>query len=494
VILIISFIVTFIMKITFLGAARTVTGSCYLVETGKHRFLVDCGLFQGPDLENRNTEPLQFQAKELDFILLTHAHMDHSGMLPRIVKEGFRGNIYMTPPTSALAEILLMDAAKIQEGNARRRHVYSESMPFPIVSAALYTTPDAIQTINQFESMSFDSVKEINGLRFRFIRAGHILGAASIVVEYEGKTYMFSGDIGRIDDAQSIIPGFDQNGLNEVKPDYVVMESLYGGLTHPDKDETVKKFLDVINETQQSDGNVIIPSFAVHRTQELLEILKFARLDKLINSNVQVFLDAPLGIAATKIYTDNSHYFNHTMQFFDKIINFEKKGFGDLQHQAIPQTDRFQFETLRIIKFHKQSLALSKQHKSIIIAGSGMAEGGRILNHLAAQITDKQNTILFVGFQAEGTMGRRIVDGNARIKINKKKLKVNARVEYLRGFSAHADEPTLLNWLTAMKLDKLQKIFLVHAEPDRSEAFANKLSTDNLQSFIPDWKQSIELD
>jgi len=470
------------MQITFLGAAKTVTGSCYLVQTDKHKFLVDAGLFQGLDVVARNTQPLSYNPKELDFILLTHAHMDHSGMLPRVVKEGFKGRIYMTPPTSALSEILLMDAAKIQEGNLRRNlHPYSESMPYTI-EVALYTTVDAIDTINLFQSVSFNQPTDINGLKVTFIPAGHILGAASIYIEYQGESVLFSGDIGRNQESQSVVPSFDKEGLSRANPDYVIMESLYGGITHPDRDQTLSEFL-----------NLIIPSFAVQRTQELLELLKFSFLDNKIPKDVQVFLDTPLGLAATKIYTSNSHYFNDKLQFMGNTWNFREIAGDNQQTHTFSQQSRFDFENLRIVRFHKQSLALGRQRKAVILAGSGMAEGGRILNHLAMNIADHNNTVMFVGYQADGTLGRKIVDGNKVIKINNKKFDVRARIEYLQGFSAHADQPTLIEWLGAAKKDKLKNVFLVHADPDRSEAFKSAISNNGYEVTIPDWKQNFQI-
>ncbi|MFQ5492564.1 MAG: MBL fold metallo-hydrolase [Candidatus Dojkabacteria bacterium] len=478
------------MKITFLGAARTVTGSSYLIETGKTKFLVDGGMFQGRDVELRNLEPLIYDPRKIDFIIVTHAHMDHTGLLPRIVKEGFRGDIYMTPPTAALSEILLIDAAKIQENNAKSNQLnekYSEAMPYK-VNVALYTTQDSVDTINMMKSVDFDVETKIgNNISFTYLRAGHILGAASVKLNVEGKTLVFSGDLGR--NEQSIVKKAELP--ENIHADVIVMESLYGGVEHPLRKKSIKSLLRTINTTLNRDGNVIIPCFALHRTQEILEILKYAYEKGSVDQTVQVFLDSPLAIAATKIYTQHSGYFNSGTDYIEndhglsQITPKVHKNGGDRG------VNRFDFEQLQIVKHHRQSLKLLKRKKSIIIAGSGMAEGGRILHHIAANAPSPDSSIVFVGYQAEGTLGRKIVDGAKTVRINKRKKRINATVKYIRGFSAHADNSDLLEWLGNIKISKEAKIYLVHAEPERSEDLKDQLLATGIRTAIPDWKETV---
>lgn len=478
------------MKLTFLGAAGTVTGSCYLIETENKKFLVDCGMFQGIGLEERNNDEFLFDPREIDFVLLTHAHMDHSGLLPKLVKHGFKGDIYLTPPTAALGEILLLDAAKIQENKFKE---YSESMPYKSVTS-LYDTLDSINTIAMFSSISFGEVKNIdNEIKFKFVKAGHILGAASIVIKVEDKVLVFSGDLGRVD--QSIIERYEHINLEGFgKADYVIMESLYGGETHAHRDESIAKFTDVITRTLDSNGSVMIPCFSVHRTQELLEILKEAYTQGVIRDNVQTFLDSPLALRATRVYEQFSTYFNTSTEILGKEVVYDETIQANKDNaRYVPQNNRFYFENLKIINRYKQSLRASKKNNSIFIAGSGMADGGRILNHFSAGIENPRNTVLFVGFQAEGTLGRKIVDGAKNININKRNLEVKANIEIIRGFSAHGDTHALLDWLSSISLNDNAQIFLVHAEPDRSEAFDKILREDGYHSHIAEWKSTQEI-
>lgn len=481
------------IKLTFLGAAETVTGSSYLVEAEKVRFLVDAGMFQGKDVEVRNTEPLIFNPKEVDFLLLTHAHMDHSGMIPKLVRDGFNAPIYMTPPTVDLTEILLLDAAKIQESGERklaREARYSEAAPYKIAQP-LYTTADALAAISMFRSVPFATTVELKGgVKVTFNKVGHILGAASILIEVEGKKLIFSGDLGRSKKEQSLISTFPTNEPNKSDIDYIIMESLYGGVNHPDKDHTLNRFLEVINTTLKRDGNVVIPCFAVHRTQEILEILHIALKTGKLATNVQIFVDSPLAQKATRIYTKNSTYLTEKVTLLNKTYFFRGKTSKEESREQLSNANRFEFDNVRTVKSHKESLSIAKYKRAIIIAGSGMAEGGRILHHLATNLPGRQNTVLFVGFQAEGTMGRKIVDGIKRLKINKKKIKVAAEVIYLTGFSGHADDKGLLSWLANYNSNVLKKVFLVHAEPDRSKAFKSELDQMGINNSIPAWKET----
>ena len=462
------------MKLTFLGAAKTVTGSCYLVEHESTKILIDCGMFQGMDVEYLNHENFKFNAKEINYVILTHAHIDHSGLLPKLVKYGFRGKIYLTPPSSALSNLLLLDAAKIQELNERSTRVYSEAMPLAIKSG-LYNTDDALNTMVKFYSVPFaERFKIKEGLEFTFIPAGHILGAASVFLEFAGKKLLFSGDIGR--ENQSLVKGYYSFSVEQYRPDYVIMESLYGGERHVPREQTAQEFLDIINDTLQRNGNVIVPSFAVQRTQELLEIFNIALLKNELKDNVQIYLDSPLAIAVTKLYTSSSEFLND-----DFIMNY-----SNIEH-------RFQFDQLHFITHYRRSLKLANKLGVIIIAGSGMADGGRIVSHLRNNLGNGINSVIFVGYQAEGTLGRTLVDGAKKVVIREKSVAVKAEIHYLRGFSAHADDPTLRVWLKRFDLADLQKIFLVHADPERSAILKSELEQDKYNVEVPMLYQSFDL-
>jgi len=469
------------MNVSFLGAAETVTGSCHLVESGNTKFLIDCGMFQGINMESRNRLDFKFDPREIDFVILTHAHLDHCGLLPKLTKYGFKGKIYMTPPTAELVELILKDSAKIQEGNAR--HVKKNFGASNENSAAIYDTVDALNTIAKFESVRFNSEKEVvPGIRFKLVRAGHILGAASVLIEIEDKLIVFSGDIGRID--QSLIKKFqlDDWSFNDNKNsiDMIVMETLYSGLEHPERNISEKRLRDIIDKTHRRDGNVMIPVFSLHRLQQIEKILEDGINEGSINQNVQIFSDAPLGNKATLVYTNNTSELNE--EFRQSIIE-NKKNNGRKK----------QYGNIRIIRHHRESLGLLKKKNAIIMAGSGMAAGGRIVSHLHAGLKSSSNSVVFVGFQAEGTLGRKLVDGKSEVEIFKHKIKVNAEIYYLKGFSAHADNDDLLMWLGSIPQKASIKIFLVHAELERSRLFKAILANRNIDSVIPRWNQMVSV-
>lgn len=475
------------MQLIFRGAAKTVTGSCYQIQDEGVNILVDCGMFQGSDVEDLNSKPFAFDPKSIDFVLLTHAHMDHCGLLPKLVRQGFTGKIYLTPPTSALAELVLLDSAKIQEiesrKNSNNKHIYSESMPFEMHNV-LYDTIDAQNTISRFVTKNLgDGFMPMSNVSVRFVPAGHILGAASIEIVINNTKLLFSGDLGRID--QSIVNPFSNS--SDFDPDYIIMESLYGGITHQDRESTTNMFLNSVNNTIERDGNVIIPSFAIHRTQEILELLKISITSSCIKGNVQIILDSPMASRATRIYTQFASYFNRNFSYGEySNVNGVKKSLviGDYG------SSRFDFDELRYIRTAKQSLRLKASSRSIIIAGSGMVEGGRILQHVASYAPKSRNSLLFVGYQAEGTLGRAIVDGAKVVKINKRDIDINSQVEYIRGFSAHADEPTLLFWLNVQAKSSLKQIFLVHAEESQSKMLQNSIVAEGRNAIIPDLNES----
>ncbi|MBN1331734.1 MBL fold metallo-hydrolase [Candidatus Dojkabacteria bacterium] len=441
------------MSIKFFGAAETVTGSCYLVKTGNVSFLVDCGMFQGKDVEYRNYEKFEFAPKQIDFVVITHAHLDHLGLLPRLVREGFRGKVYSTQKTSALSYHLLLDAAKIQENNLQKR----------LSTVALYDTTDAIRTIQLFNSKSYKDVFEDHGVKMQFEKVGHVLGAASLkVIDKSGITGYFSGDIGRL--KHPFLETFD---TAERKADFVLMEALYGGIVHPDREKTEAEFVSYINETIDRNGNVIIPAFALQRTQEILNILKKAYREDRIKKKVGIFVDSPLAINMTNEYTQS-------------IFANDVQG-----------AELFDFEKVRYIMKPGRMLKNSKGEPKIIIAGSGMCEGGRILGHLSSNLPDPKNAIAIVGFQAEDTLGRELTLKPEEIYINKKRVKVRARIKQFYGFSAHGDTTDLQAWLDRFEKKSLKKVFLVHAEPQRMQKF-DEINAD-LPIYIPKWKEEVSI-
>ncbi len=445
------------VRIKFLGAAKTVTGSSYLVMADNTRFLVDCGMFQGADVEDRNYLDFEFDPTTLDFVILTHAHIDHIGLVPKLIAKGFQGPIYMTPATAKIAYHLLLDAAKIQELQLKRNKKLFKQLLQP-----LYDTSDAMEAFNLFETYDYLQEFKSNGVRMHFEKVGHVLGAASVSVIVEGTTVFFSGDIGRLD--HPFLEGFE-NQPKEV--DYIVMESLYGGKYHEDREQMIKKMIQDINITLNRNGNVIIPAFALQRTQEILNILKNAYKDNLINRRVKVFLDSPL---ASEITSEYSH----------SIFKYNIVG-----------KELFEFDELRFVRNSRRVLGTSAS--AIIIAGSGMADGGRVVNHLRRGLPDSRNSVFIVGFQAEKTLGRTLIQGPTKVVIDNKNVPVRAQINEYYGLSAHGDQADLDVWLHRFDETKLKKVFLVHAEPERIE---NLISHEQkkIDFYAPEWKEEVLLE
>ena len=459
------------MKLKFCGAAGTVTGSCYYIEGGGKKFLVDCGMFQCVGVEERNNVDLPFNPREIDFVILTHSHIDHSGMIPKLFRRGFRGDVFMTPPTAAITRVLLMDSAKIQEKNNE---------------GIIYSTEDAIQAINNFRSYNyFEGVNLSSDISFSFVPAGHILGAASICLEVEKIRILFSGDLGRRD--QSLIKSFFEYDIPQFDPDYIISESLYGNSMHEDRENSTTKLLDIVNATIARDGNVIVPSFALQRTQELVEMFKFAKMVKEIKKDVQFFLDSPMAISITEIYTQFSEQFNESYRHNDMLVEFGGSKLQDKPKFAFvaENRNRLQFDDLRFVRKLKQSLKVTAKTRNVIIAGSGMADGGRIVHHLYSGLEKGNNSVVFVGFQAEETLGRQLVDGAKSVFINRKEIKVKSEIYYLRGFSAHADQQDLKDWLKSFTSDKLKKVFLVHGEVQVTKEYGEILGKEGYNVEIP---------
>lgn len=438
------------MKLHFLGAARTVTGSCYFLQSDDVRILVDCGFTQGSNSHVQNRKPFPFNPSEIDMVFLTHAHLDHSGLLPKLAKEGFIGKIVTTGATADLAGPMLQDSARIQETDAEwltKKALRSGKQPFE----PLYTYQDVDLVQSQFLKVPCGSLQNgKSGLRYRFLDAGHILGSGTLELWFSNgsseRKIVFSGDIGR---KNSPI-------INDPDPaedaDYLVMESTYGNRLHKSSPETVNELTRAINETFTRNGNVLIPAFSIGRTQDLLYILnKLAREGRI--PRVTVTIDSPLAEKATKAYLAHPECYDEEAK---KLIN--NGTIGD----AI---------SVRFTQSVTESMALNnvKSH-AIIIAGSGMCDAGRIRHHLKHNLWRPECSVLFVGFQAIGTLGRKIVDGMKTVNINGDDLAVKAGIHTIGGFSAHADQRELLEWLSAFQ--GRPTVFVTHGEEKAAFAFA----------------------
>ena len=473
------------MKITFLGATQMVTGSNFLVETAGKKFLVDCGMFQGrEELEEENYNPFDYDPKEIDFMLLTHAHIDHSGRIPKLYNEGFSGPIYAQKATCDLCSIMLPDSGHIQEmeaewKNKKRLRKGQETKP------PLYTAEDAIKSQELFVPVKYDEIIQVDeNIYVRFNDAGHMLGSSIIEVwtKEDGKETktVFSGDIGNND-----IPLLSSPTMIE-SCDYLVMESTYGSRLHMKNDEKAEIFLDVVSETIDNGGTVVIPSFAVGRTQEILyelEKIKEKKHDEEFNRKyktlmkVPVYVDSPLAISATEIFKKNTDLFE------DEIKEKIEAGNNPLE-----------FPGLKFTRTADESKALNEsQEPSIIISASGMCEVGRIKHHLKHNIWNPKSTILFVGYQAPGTLGHSIVNGAKKVTIFGEEMAVNARIEYIEGYSGHADQEWLMNFVYSF-ISKPKHIFLVHGEDDSQTVLKNKiLEGTGIGVSIPEYGETYEL-
>ena len=473
------------MKITFLGATRTVTGSNFLVEACGKKFLVDCGMWQGKaEYEEQNAQEFEFNPSEIDFMLLTHAHIDHSGRIPKLYKEGFKNKIYAHKATCDLCALMLPDSGHIQEmeneWKNRKRQRQGEAVREP-----LYTAEEAARSLEIFEPVQYDEIIEITeNIHVRFNDAGHMLGSSVIELwtKEEGKETktVFTGDLGNND-----IPLLDSPTMIE-SADYLVMESTYGSRLHLRNDEKAELFLDIVSETLDNGGSVIIPSFAVGRTQEILyEINKlkevkddeeFRRKYKtLMKSNV--YVDSPLAISATEVFRENTNLFEEQIQ------------------EEIMQGDNpLEFPGLKFTQTADESKALNEDPTpSIIISASGMCEVGRIKHHLKHNLWNPKSTILFVGYQAVGTLGYNIVNGAKKVKIFGEDIAVNARIEYIEGYSGHADQEGLMNFIYSF-INKPKHIFLVHGEAESQNVLEEKIKQDTgINVTIPEFGETYEI-
>jgi len=462
------------MEIQVLGAGRCVTGSKYLMKWKEHSAMVDCGLFQGPAANRRlNWKKLPFPAKDLDAVVLTHAHIDHSGYLPRLCRHGFTGTVYCTPPTVGLLRVLLPDAAHIQEEEARyaNRKGYSKHKP----ALPLFQMADARAALKLLQPVFFDTWQELHpGVRVRFHRQGHILGAAAVELETKTrggkrKTVYFSGDVGRYG-----VPILKEP-QNYPGSDVLFVESTYGNRSHPAGDPRAA-ITEAVNEGIKRGGVIIIPAFAIDRTQELLYMLHESMVEKEI-PQIPIWLDSPMGIEATTLYTRSIGEHDVEMrQYFSEQVN-----------PIFPPS-------LRVTPTSSESRKLNDlDGPAIIISASGMATGGRILHHLKLRLPKKQDTVIFVGYQAEGTKGRRLVEGEDEIKIHGKWIPVRAAIRQVSGLSAHADIDELIAWLSRRERDP-ETVCLIHGEYNVQQEFAQRLEEEfGWKPKIPELGDSIQL-
>ena len=474
------------MKITFLGATKIVTGSNFLVEAAGKKFLVDCGLYQGKaELEEQNYREFDYNPAEIDFMLLTHAHIDHSGRIPKLYNDGFKGPIYAHKATCDLCQIMLPDSGHIQEMEAEWKNKKRLRKGQP-TRGPLYTAEDALKCMEIFVPVKYDEIIQVSeDIYVRFNDAGHMLGSSTIEIwaKENGKETkaVFSGDLGNND-----IPLLSEPTMID-NCDYLVMESTYGSRLHIRNDQKAELFLKIVSETIDNGGTVVIPSFAVGRTQEILyEINKikenrhdeeFLREYRTL-MKVPVYVDSPLAISATQVFKEN-------MDLFE----------GEVKEEMERGNNPLEFPGLKFTQTADESKALNESDEpSIIISASGMCDVGRIKHHLKHNIWNPKSTILFVGYQAPGTLGYEIVNGAKKVTIFGEEFAVNARIEYIEGYSGHADQEWLMNFVYSF-YNKPKHIFLVHGEEESQEVLRNKiLENTGIGVTIPEYGETYQLD
>ncbi len=462
------------MKLSYYGADRSVTGSCHMVECAGKRILIDCGLYQGNrELVEENSHPFGFDAASIDYVLLTHAHLDHCGRLPLLAKRGFRGEIITTAASRELARLVMLDAAHLQEEDARyRTRIAAPRSSTSQLGAPLYSVPDALNSFDHFgRTAVYDEPIELAaGVRATFINAGHILGSASIYLqlteESQQSTVLFSGDLGKSGGPLLCDPAKPPAVIN------VVMETTYGDRLHKPLGPSIEEFYDAVTDTFKRGGNVIVPTFALERAQELLYFISQGiDHDRLIKST-QVFVDSPMAISATEVMQ------RHLEGLRPEIATLIREGHNP-----------FHFPGLHFTRESAESVALNKINTgAIIMAGSGMCTGGRVRHHLKHNLGRPESSIVFVGYAAIGTLARRIIDGAKEVNIFGEQIPVRARIHTINGFSAHADQAELLAW---QKQTGAKKTFLVHGEEKAMRSFAKLLGNTRVE--LPEPNQTFEL-
>ncbi|PJA45219.1 hypothetical protein CO174_04290 [Candidatus Uhrbacteria bacterium CG_4_9_14_3_um_filter_50_9] len=455
------------MKISFHGAVQGVTGSCHLLKAEdanghERQLLFDCGMFQGQQMcSATNLEPFGFDPKEVNHVFITHPHADHTGRIPKLVKEGFRGKIYMTRPCIGLTKLVLEDAHHIMKEDAEK-----------CGSSVLYEMKDLLTAFDQVEGIGYhEEIEPFPGIKISFHDAGHVLGSAFVSVKAEGKTIIFSGDIGN--DDVPILPDTDR--IHDA--DVVVCESTYGHREHEGRPERSQKLKAAIEETIKNKSVLMIPAFSIERTQELLYEIDLLLKDEL-KTSISIFLDSPMAIKATQLYRENQNYLR-----FEAPMLEEK------------DRDFFSFPNLRETLSVEDSKQINyEKPPKIIIAGSGMMSGGRIMHHLIRYLPDPKNQVLIIGYQARGTLGREIYEGSKKVHIFREEVDVNAKITAIGAFSAHGDMHKLTRWLQPEDGQTPKQIFLVHGDPESKEVFATHLRHQfKTEVVIPGFEEAFTL-
>jgi metallo-beta-lactamase family protein len=458
------------------GAAKQVTGSCHLINSGGHNILVDCGMFQGShEQEQENYQPFGFDPASIEVLLLTHAHLDHCGRIPRLVHDGFRGRILTTSATRDLARVVMLDSAGLQEEDARRAQRRGHRRRDEEAFVPLYTIDDALHALDYFaDPVAYDEqVAVVDGVTARFQDAGHILGSASIVLEFDDgmqkRSMVFSGDLGN--------PGRPilRDPVPAPPADYVVMETTYGNRPHRSLPDSVHELYRAVSETVARGGNVVIPTFALERAQEVLYHLHRGIREGKIPSSISVFLDSPMAISATEIFRRHPECFDDDFR-------------EELRHG-----DPFAMPSLHFSRETSESMMINNiDSGAVILAGSGMCNGGRVRHHLKHNLWREKSSIVFVGYAAQGTLARRIVDGAKSVHVFNEEIRVRAQVWTINGFSAHADQNDLLNWLGTTPR---RKVLLVHGEYDAGmQAMSDLLTGLGMANQMPGMHESILID
>lgn len=454
------------MKLKFCGAARIVTGSCYLVETGRTSLLVDCGMFQGSkDINRLNYGDFPFDPKSIDYVILTHSHIDHCGLLPKLAAKGFSGQIFATPATADLCKVMLEDSADVQvrETEDENRRRVREGLP---PRSPLYTKEEVQKACRLFKRVPYDKTYNLpDGISFKFRDAGHIVGSAIIELSAEGKRVVFSGDIGQWN---SVIVN-DPTLIDSA--DYLLIESTYGDRLHKDTGRNEELLLKYVKETYDKGGKLMIPSFALERTQEILYTINRLVTTKRFPKE-PIFLDSPLAIRATDVFM---------------------KYASDFDSQARASKDPFGLKNVTFTPKVPDSIKLNTYDQPcVIMAGSGMCTGGRIRHHFRHGLWNPKNTVLFVGYQAAGTLGRYILEGSKEVRMMGMKVAVKADIRTIDGFSAHSDYNGLMRWIKGFK-KRPKMVYIVHGEPEAAEAFKEKLEAEGFRCSVPSIKETVEM-